>query len=133
MPVNLTEPGIHKAIRKASAGSRRELVDATCRGLRLRPNRDKTATWALACRDSYGRMRRFSLGKYPEMGIPYAREAAKEVLSKVRHQAMDPIAESRRRRTLANSSLTQTSSLTGLLGLYAKKASRRQRTWSESS
>ena len=132
MPVNLTEPGIRKAIREAPAGSRKDLVDAACRGLRLRPNRDKTATWALACRDNYGRMRRFSVGKYPDMGISDAREAAKELRSKVRYQAMDPIAESRRRRTLANSSVTPTSSLAGLLELYAKKASRRQKTWSES-
>ena len=97
MPVNLTEPGIRKAIREAPAGSRKELVDAACRGLRLRPNKDKTATWALACRDSYGRMRRFSVGKYPEMGISDAREAAKELRSKVRYQAWYPIQPVQRR------------------------------------
>jgi hypothetical protein len=54
MPVRLTEQAISKALREAASGVRRDLADAGCRGLRLRPTRGGVATWVLACRDRQG-------------------------------------------------------------------------------
>ena len=69
MPVRLTETAINKAIREVSRGTRRDLADAGCSGLRLRLTPAGAATWVLACRDRQGRMRRFPLGSYPSKGI----------------------------------------------------------------
>ena len=48
----------------------------------------------LACRDSLGAMRRFTLGSWPDMGIGDARKAAQAMRVDVRRGA-DPIAATR--------------------------------------
>jgi hypothetical protein len=58
MPVRMTETAIGKAMREVASGTRRDLSDATCSGLRLRLTPSGSATWVLACRDRHGRMRR---------------------------------------------------------------------------
>ena len=45
MPVRLTETAINKAIREVSRGTRRDLADAGCSGLRLRLTPAGAATW----------------------------------------------------------------------------------------
>jgi hypothetical protein len=62
MPVRMTETAISKAMREVANGTRRDLADSGCPGLRLRLTPGGTATWVLACRDRHGRMRRFPLG-----------------------------------------------------------------------
>jgi hypothetical protein len=77
MPVRLTETAIDRAIREVAEGARRNLTDATCPGLRLRLTPAGAASWVLACRDRLGRMRRFPLGTFPDMGISEARGEAR--------------------------------------------------------
>ncbi len=67
MTVRPTETAIGKAIREAPETGRKDLADAGCPGLRLRVTPAGAATWALACRDRLGRMRRF-----PNEGQPRA-------------------------------------------------------------
>ena len=62
MPVRMTETAISKAMREAANGTRRDLADLGCPGLRLRLTPGGAATWVLACRDRHGRMRRFPWG-----------------------------------------------------------------------
>jgi Arm domain-containing DNA-binding protein len=96
MPVRMTETAIIKAIREVAAGARRDLADAVCPGLRLRLTPRGAATWVLACRDRYGRMRRFLLGTYPTIGISEARN----LHTRVKRDKADPIAERRNDRAV---------------------------------
>ena len=77
MPVQLTVPAINKAMKAVADGTRRDLSDAGCPGLRLRLTPGGAASWVLACRDREGRMRRFPLGAWPAVGLKDAREAAR--------------------------------------------------------
>ena len=80
MAVALTEPAVRAALKRAEAGKVRiEVVDATGSGLRLRVTPDRVGSWVLACRDSLGAMRRFTLGSWSDMGIGDARKAAQAV------------------------------------------------------
>jgi Arm DNA-binding domain len=77
MPVRMTETAITKAIKDVAADkTRRDLTDKTCPGLRLRLTPAGAANWVLACRDRLGRMRRFPLGAFPDMGVSDARSAS---------------------------------------------------------
>ena len=68
MPIALTEPAIKRAIRESAVAGRMELADAGCPGLRLRLTPSGSKTWVLACRDRIGRLRRFQLGRFPDLG-----------------------------------------------------------------
>jgi hypothetical protein len=72
MPVRLTETAINGATREVAERTRRDLTDAACPGLRLRLTPAGAAGWVLACRDRLGRIRRFPLGTFPDMGISEA-------------------------------------------------------------
>src|SRR4051794_36966906 len=100
MPARLTETAIKKAIHEAVETGRRDLADAACQGLRLRVTPNGKASWALACRDRRGRMRRFTLGAYPEKGISEARNEARSLHAKVKQDGADPVAERRRERAI---------------------------------
>src|SRR6516225_5063627 len=100
MPVRMTETAIGKAIREAAGGTRRDLADTSCPGLRLRVTPGGVASWVLACRDRHGRMRRFPLGRYPSIGISDARSKARELHTRVRQEGADPIADRRRDRAI---------------------------------
>jgi hypothetical protein len=100
VPVRLTETAINKAIRDVVAdGARRDLADATCPGLRLRLTPAGAANWVLACRDRLGRMRRFPLGSFPDMGVSDARGEARALQTKGKKEGTDLVAD--RRRDLA--------------------------------
>ena len=101
MPIALTETGIRKAIRESAVTGRRDLADANCRGLRLRLTPAGSTTWVLACRDRFGRMRRFRLGSFPEVGISEARAAARTLHVRVKQDGADPVADRRRQRLRA--------------------------------
>jgi integrase len=98
MQVQITHQAINKATRDAKAdGRRRELADAGCRGLRIRITPAGSRGWILGARDRFGQARRFNLGSYPAMGIiSYARDAARGLHYKVKHEGADPIADKRR-------------------------------------
>ena len=97
--VRITETAIKKARREATAkGARVELSDRSTDGLRFRAMPSGAASWALVCRDSTGRVRRFTIGRYPAIGIADARDKAKRLRQAVRDGA-DPVAERRQKRT----------------------------------
>lgn len=121
MTVRLTETAISKAIREAGEKGRKDLSDAALPGLRLRVTPNGVSTWALACRDVDGRMRRFQIGAYPAIGISDARELARGLRVKIRSGA-DPIAEGRRRRAITRNAAEGVGTLRHLLDLYGGPA-----------
>ena len=129
MPVTLTDTAISKAVKNVSTTGRVELSDGACPGLRLRISSNTVRTWVLACRDSKGRMRRFTLGSHPGLGVAAAREAAREMRVEVKVRGADPIAEKRSIRAQASRSVA---TLSSLLDIYGEKVGMRQKTWAES-
>ena len=127
MRLHLTDTAIQKALRDAAAsGIRTDISDPTCPGLRirvtpagLRKTKDK-ASWVLACRDREGRMRRFPLGSYPDIGIGEARDAARRTHSTIKTGA-DPIAERRRHRAMGAAAKLGAGTLAAMLDLYGDK------------
>jgi integrase len=132
MSVRLTETAINKAIREVSHGSRRDLADAGCPGLRLRLTPAGTASWVLACRDRQGRMRRFPLGSYPGKGISEARGEARALHTRVKQDGADPVAERRRERAMGAAAKEGVGTLAALLDLYGEKRGNAQKTWAGS-
>jgi integrase len=119
MTVHLTDSAIAKAARECAASrSRRDLSDAACPGLRLRLTSAGTKSWVLACRDRLGRMRRFPLGLYPDLGIAVAREAARSLRVKVRDEGADPVAARRRDRAMGVAARSGVGTLKALLDAY---------------
>jgi integrase len=97
--VRLTETAVRRALRQAAETRQRvELTDAACAGLRLRATPAGAATWALVLRDPTGRLRRFTLGGFPAVGIAEARRQAERLRHEVRHEGRDPVAERREKR-----------------------------------
>jgi integrase len=131
MPVRMTETAIGRAIREAADGTRRDLADASCPGLRLRVTSGGVASWVLACRDRHGRMRRFPLGGYPAIGISNARRKARELHTRVRQEAADPIADRRRDRVIGAAAKVGEGTLSALLDLYEKQRGSEQKRWAE--
>jgi integrase len=132
MPVRLTETAINKAIREVSLGTRRDLADAGCPGLRLRLTPAGAASWVLACRDRQGRMRRFPLGSYPSKGISEARGEARALHTRVKQDGADPVAERRRERAMGAAAKEGAGTLAALLDLYGAKRGNAQKAWAES-
>src|ERR1700727_597653 len=131
MTVRLTETAITKAKKAASDGARRELVDAGCSGLRLRITPAGTATWVLACRDRYGRMRRFRVGSHPEMGISDARDDARALTTRVKEGGAVSVAGGRHERAMAPAASAGIGTLAGVLDTYGEKRGNTQRAWRE--
>jgi integrase len=118
MPARLTDPAINRAIRDAATlGARRDLADAGLPGLRLRVSPSGRGSWSLACRDPQGRMRRFTIGTWPALGLAKARESARALRIEVQRGA-DPVAERRRRRAEAEAAERGIGTLAALLDLY---------------
>lgn len=128
MPARLTDSAIAKAIRETPAKGRRDLSDAALPGLRLRLTAAGAASWVLACRDPGGRMRRFPLGLWPDMGLSAAREAARVLRVEVRRGA-DPVADARRQRQQGRDARSGVGTLTALLTHYGNKVAAGQRSW----
>ncbi len=132
MTVKLTESAIAKAIREVTTnGTRRDLIDAGCRGLRLRIFAGGTKTWALACRDRHGRMRTFRIGAYPDNGIREAREEARRVREAVRAGA-DPVADRRRDRAIGRDARAGIGTLEAVLNIYEANKGRTLKSWTHS-
>ncbi len=131
MPVTLTDTAIAKAVQSAAGEGRLELADASCPGLRIRISGKGSRVWVLACRDRVGRMRRFTLGAHPEMGLSAARSAARALHVEVKLRGADPIAERRQERARAAAGGSGINSLAALLDIYGEKVGRRKKSWNE--
>lgn len=112
--VRLTETAIRKALREAAeTGQRVELSDGVTTGLRFRATPKGAATWALMLRDRTGRMRRFTLGAFPAVGVADARREAIRLRHEVRVEGRDPVVERREKRSARDAA-----TLRVLLDLY---------------
>lgn len=130
--MRLTDPAITRATREATeTGQRRDLSDDALRGLWLRLTPRGAKSWSLQCRDRLGRVRRFPLGSYPEMGIAAARDAARAMHTKIRHDGADPVAEARRERAIGKAAQEGVGTLAALVDLYGKKRGANLRSWPE--
>ena len=132
MPIRLTETAINKAIRDVADGSRRDLADVTCPGLRLRLTPAGTASWVLACRDRLGRMRRFPLGAYPNMGISEARGEARALHARVKKEGADPVADRRRDLAIGAAAKAGLGTLAAVLDIYAAHQGKTLKSWPHS-
>jgi integrase len=132
MPVRLTETAIRAAIARAGQTGRRDLADAALPGLRLRLTPAGAASWALACRDPHGRMRRFQMGAFPAMGLSEARDKARALRVRVR-EGEDPVAERRRARAIGRDARDGIGTLAALLELYAAGPGAELKTWREAA
>ena len=130
MTVRMTETAIQAAGKRVVALGRMDLSDAALPGLRLRLTAAGSRTWVLACRDTFGRMRRFTLGEYPTMGIADAREAARCMRAEVRKGA-DPVADSKRQRAIGRQARDGIGTLSALLDLYARQRGEQLKSWVE--
>lgn len=138
MPVRLTETAITKALKDVAVFDiRRDLADMGCPGLRLRmtPAGARTepavASWVLACRDREGRMRRFPIGAWPGMGVRVAREAARALHAKVKHEGADPVAARKRERATGKDARDGVGTFQALLTTYSTKRGAELRSWGE--
>src|ERR1700748_485993 len=119
MSIRLTETAIKKAIRDVADGTRRDLADLGCPGLRLRLTPSGAGSWVLACRDRLGRMRRFPLGPYPNMGISEARSEARALHTRVKKEGADPVADRRRDLAIGAAAKEGLGTLAAVLDIYS--------------
>lgn len=136
MAVQLTATAITKALKDAAETKKRlEVIDAGCRGLRLRVTPAGSTSWVLACRDRTGRMRRFELGDYGDkkgqLGIASARDACRTLHVKVKKEGADPVAEKRRDRAIGTDAKAGIGTLTALLDSYEAARGTKLKTWAE--
>ncbi len=132
MPIRLTETAINRAIREVAEGTRRDLADVNCPGLRLRLTPAGTASWVLACRDRLGRMRRFPLGAYPNMGISEARGEARALHARVKKEGADPVADRRRDLAIGAAAKAGLGTLAAVLDIYSARQGKTLKSWPHS-
>lgn len=91
-----------RAVAAARAGpdGRLELWDERIAGLCLRVTGRGVKTWVFRYRAADGRQPRFTLGRFPAVGVRDARDAAHEIMRTV-HRGEDPAAERRKSRIAA--------------------------------
>jgi hypothetical protein len=128
VPVRLTETAITKAARDVStSGVRRDLADAGCPGLRLRLTPAGGKSWALACRDRLGRMRRFPLGGFPDIGVSEARAMHAKIKA-----GADPVADRRRDRAIGRDAKAGIGTLAAVLDIYEAHKGKTLKSWPHS-
>jgi integrase len=132
MAVRLTETAINRAIREVAEGTRRDLTDAACPGLRLRLTPAGAASWVLACRDRLGRMRRFPLGTFPDMGISEARGEARALHTRVKREGADPVADRRRDLAIGAAAKAGIGTLAAVLDIYGARQGKTLKSWPHS-
>jgi integrase len=132
MAIRLTETAIKKAIRDVADGTRRDLADLGCPGLRLRLTPAGTASWVLACRDRLGRMRRFPLGAYPNMGISEARSEARALHTRVKKEGADPVADRRRDLAIGAAAKAGVGTLAAVVDIYGTHQGKTLKSWPHS-
>jgi hypothetical protein len=119
---DLTPAAIAAALR---TGKTSELNDAGEPGLNLRVGQ-RSASWSWKGRDMHGRVRRFGLGRYPQVGLAEARRRARALADAVRRGA-DPVAEARARRAARAAPKGHT--LADLFALYARQVGAEIKSW----
>jgi integrase len=87
-------------------------------GLRLWIGTGGTATWQWRGRDHTGRVRTFTLGHHPHVGLAEARRLSRQMSHAVRYAGADPVAAARAKRTSAKA--LQGHTFAALLDLYGK-------------
>jgi integrase len=110
------------SLRAPSDRPRIEYFDAEVPGLTLRITSDGVKTWSLLYRH-HGRKRRFTLGRFPDLGLAKARLRALEERGRIAGGA-DPAAEKKDERA------TYGDTVNALFELY-KKAAEKKRSWPE--
>ena len=126
----LTE--ISRAIREVADGTRRDLTDGACPGLRLRLTPAGAASWVLACRDRLGRMRRFPLGAYPDMGISEARGEVRALHTRVKSEGADPVADRRRNLAIGAAAKAGIGTLAAVLDICGARQGKNLKSWPHS-
>jgi hypothetical protein len=122
----LTPTAINAAIKTAAVGKKvKPLNDPTAPGLNVRVGK-KRVTWNWLGRDSQGRVRRFTLGHWPHVGLAEARRLARAMSHDARCGA-DPVAENRARRGGLKAPKGHT--LAGLLDLYGRQVGKHVKSW----
>jgi Arm DNA-binding domain len=126
----LTDSAIKKIIDDyAEHGTKSELIDIRIPGLRILPLRHNRAKWSLMVRDQSGKLKRFSLGEYPALGIKKAREAAEIMRHQVRHKGEDPNAERQAKREAAKNPPPPELTLQEIIDLYAAAVGPVRKSW----
>jgi hypothetical protein len=126
MQTTLTSTMINAAIRAAAAGKKiKPLNDPTTPGLNLRVGK-KRITWNWLGRDSHLRVRRFTLGQWPHIGLAEARRLAR-AMSYEAPRGADPIREARASR--ASAKAPQGHTLADLLSLYGRQIGKDVASW----
>jgi integrase len=120
MRIKLTDRYI-RAIVPPASGGRLEIVDAVQPALRMRITDSDIKTWSISTRVN-GRRRRFTVGRYPAVGLSDARERAGRILAEVR-AGHDPVAEAR-----ADSAAPALLTISDAIGLYAQAVLANRRT-----
>ena len=127
----LNDASIGAAVKRAQAAkAREEMADTDHKGLRVRITPAGTATWVLGCRDGEGRARRYGLGKWPDMGVAAARDAARQTRAEVAKGA-DPIFEARKKRLATKHASDGIGTLAAILDIYARQHGATLRSWPE--
>jgi integrase len=126
MRTTLTPPAINAAIKTAAMGKEvKPLNDPTTPGLNMRIGKNRV-TWNWLCRDSHGRVRRFTLGHWPHVGLAEARRLA-HGMSHDAPRGADPVAEHHARRAGLKAAKGHT--LSGLLDLYSRQVGKDVKSW----
>ena len=120
MPVRMTETAIQAAAKRAAMAASGLTDPGNCPACACASRHPGGRSWVLACRDTLGRMRRFSFGESPAMGVAEARGAARGMRAEVRKGA-DPVAEARRKRKIGQEAREGVGTLTAVLDLCAKQ------------
>ena len=86
----------------------------------------------LACRDRLGRMRRFPLGSFPDMGISEARGEARALHTRVKKEGVDPVADRRRDLAIGAAAKAGIGTLAAVLDIYSTHQGKTLKSWPHS-
>lgn len=124
----MTPENIRLATEQAAQTRRRiEARDDNHPGLELGISPIGVKTWSLWVRGPSGRLRRFSLGRFPDLGISAARRAARSERAKVEDD-QDSVAERRAKREAGAALRAGVGTLRSVIDLYEQQGSP-PKTW----
>jgi integrase len=111
----------------ANTRKRVEAADDDCKGLALGSSPHGVQTWSLRVRDSFGRLRRFPLGHFPDIGVSAARRAARTTRAAV-EAGGDPIADRRAKRDAGAALRAGVGTFRSVIDQYEREA-KPPKTW----
>jgi len=103
---------------KPPATGRLDLTDSDVPGLKFRMTQNGVSTWSLQVRIG-GEKRRFTIGKYPTVGLSEARERARELRAEAK-QGRDPIRQAREATRQAEIEVATRTTVADAIDLYSK-------------